>query len=160
MFCFIFNLEPVYFTKICISLFICVILHIFSETIASECYSFHMAPHIQITLCTRTVSHHGPWNSLVLYPGGTIGVQWAVDSAIGTEFYKLLSVLAKLYTPHMPLFYMPTFGNHTNNSKTVPINHYLLPPHWESPGFIGIHAIFSWINTWHVIRGYLICSTF
>ena len=41
-------------------------------------------------------------NSLVLYFGGTIGVQWAVDSAIRIEFYKLLSVLVKLYTPHMP----------------------------------------------------------
>ena len=30
-----------------------------------------------------------------------MGVQWAVDSAIRIEFYKLLSVLVKLYTPHM-----------------------------------------------------------
>ena len=46
MFCFIFNLKPVYFTKICVSLFICVDLYIFSETIASECCTFHTAPHI------------------------------------------------------------------------------------------------------------------
>ena len=48
------------------------------------------------------MSHHRPWNSLLLYLGWTIGVQWAVDSAIRIEFYKLLSVLVKLYTPHMP----------------------------------------------------------
>ena len=55
-----------------------------------------------------------------------MGAQWAVDSAIGTGFYKLLSVFAKLYTPHMPQFYMPTFGNHRNNSKTAPISLYLV----------------------------------
>ena len=36
--------------------------------------------------------------------------------------------------------------------------------HWEIPGFVvselGIHAIFSGINTWRVITGYLVCSTF
>ena len=36
-----------------------------------------------------------------LYLGGTIGVQWAVDSAIDTGFYKLLSVLVKIYPPHI-----------------------------------------------------------
>ena len=46
MFCFIFHLKHVDFTKICVSLFICVSLYIFSETIASECCTFHMAPHI------------------------------------------------------------------------------------------------------------------
>ena len=62
----------------------------------------HGTTHIRIPLWTRTVLHHGPWNSLVLYLGWTVGVQWAVDSAIGTGFYKLLSVLVKSYTPHTP----------------------------------------------------------
>ena len=62
----------------------------------------HGTAHIRIPLCTRTVLHHGPWNSLVLYLGWTVGVQWAVYSAIGTGFYKLLSVLVKSYTRHMP----------------------------------------------------------
>ena len=45
-----------------------------------------------------------PWTvkQSSLYLGGTIGVQWAVDSAIGTGFYKLPLVLVKLDTPHMP----------------------------------------------------------
>ena len=45
-----------------------------------------------------------PWTvkQSILYLGGTIGVQWAVDSAIGTGFYKVPSVLVKLDTPHMP----------------------------------------------------------
>ena len=46
IFCFIFNLKPVYFTTICVSLFICIGLYIYSETIASECCTFHMAPHM------------------------------------------------------------------------------------------------------------------
>ena len=46
MFCFIFNLKPVYCTKICISLFICISWYIFSESTTSECCTFHMAPHI------------------------------------------------------------------------------------------------------------------
>ena len=121
----------------------------------------HGTVHIRIPLCTRTVSHHGPWNSLVLYFGGTIGVQWAVDSAIRIKFYKLLSVHVKLYTPHMPKFYMPTFGNHRNNSKTAPISHYLVRHPLGKPRFRWcIHAILSGINTWRVITGYLVCSTF
>ena len=35
-----------FFYKICIWLFICVCLYIFSETIASECCTFHMGMHI------------------------------------------------------------------------------------------------------------------
>ena len=62
----------------------------------------HGTAHIRFLICTSTGSHHGPGNSLVLHIGGTLGVQWAVDSTIGTGFYKLLSVPAKLYTPHMP----------------------------------------------------------
>ena len=147
IFSFIFNLKAVVSTKLCVFYSFCVGLYIFSETIANECSTFHMAPHIyiiyiRILMCTRTGSRHGPWNSLVLYLGGTIGAQWAVDSAIGTGFYKLLSVFAKLYTPHMPQFYMPTFGNHRNNNKIAPISLYLvrlpLGVHWESPGIVGI----------------------
>ena len=36
----------------------------------------------------RAGSRHGPWNCLVLYLRGTIGAQWAVDSAIVTGFYS------------------------------------------------------------------------
>ena len=70
-----------------------------------NCSSSHMALHIY-------------W-----FP---IRVQAAIDSAIGAGFYKLLSVFAKSHTPHMPKFYMPTFGNHRNNSKTVPLSLYFV----------------------------------
>ena len=38
----------------------------------------------------------------------TIGVLPALDSAIGSRFYKLLSVFAKSYSPHIPIFYITT----------------------------------------------------
>ena len=74
----------------------------------------------------RTGYRHGPWNSLPLYLGDTIGVSASLDSAIGTRFYKLLSVFAILYTLRMSKFHMPTFINHRNNSKTAPINLYFV----------------------------------
>ena len=49
--------------------------YIFSEAIASGCSSSHMAPHVYWFLCRRTRSRHGPWNSLFVYLGETIGVQ-------------------------------------------------------------------------------------
>ena len=117
------------------------------QTITSECSTFHMAPHIYRFSCTRTRLCHGPWYSLVLYLGGTIRDQWAVASAIGTGFYKLLSVFAKLYPPHMPQFYMPTIGNHQNNSKIAPINFNLVRfPLGKPPGF-GFIANFSAVDT-------------
>ena len=85
--------------------------------------------HIWILICTWTGSRRGPWNSLVLYLGGTIG---AVDSTIGTGFYKLLSVFANLYTPRMTQSYMPTFGTHRNNNKTAPISVIWFDFHWET----------------------------
>ena len=45
--------------------------------------------------------------------------QPASESAIGTEFYKLISVFAILYTLRMSKFHMPTLINHRNNSKTA-----------------------------------------
>ena len=85
-------------------------------------------------------------------PGSSISWRdhWSLsslDSVIGTGFYKLLSVSDILYTPHMPKFYMPTFGNHRNNSKTVPISIYLIQiPTANSPGCIYTSAIFSAVN--------------
>ena len=108
-----------------------------------DCYSFasvciylvrpspvnapHYTGHRTYTDSYMHVDTVPPWtvkqsSFLVIFFGGTIGAQWAVDSAIGTGFYKLLSVFANLYTPHMSQFYMPTFGNHRSNSKTAPIS--------------------------------------
>ena len=67
-------------------------------------------------------------------------VQSAVDSAIDTGFYKPLSVFAKLYTPHMPKFHVPTIRNCRNNSKTAPISLYFVT---FDHGFVYISAIFS-----------------
>ena len=99
--CFIFILKPVFFYQIVRPLFICIGLYIFSETIASECSTFHRALHIRILICMWIGSRLRPRNSLVLYLGGTMGAQWAIDLAIGTGFYKLLSVFARFYSIHV-----------------------------------------------------------
>ena len=65
---------------------ICVVLYIFSETIASKCSTSHMAPHIYWFLCIRAGSRHGPWNSLPLYLGETIGVQPASPRQLALDF--------------------------------------------------------------------------
>ena len=80
-------------------------------------------------------------------------VQSAVDSAIDTGFYKLLSVFAKLYTPHMPKLHVPTIGNCQDNSKTAPISLYFVT---FDHGFVYISAISSMVN---ITGGYLICFT-
>ena len=110
--------------------------------------------HVQILICMWTGSHSWPWNNLHLFLGGTIGAQWAVDSAIGTGLYKLLSVLAKLYSPHMMQFYMRTLCNHRNNSKTAPISLYLVRYPLGNPWLRWLKwAIFSVEDT-HVITGH------
>ena len=98
--------------------------------------------------------------TVFLYLGVTIGAQWAVDSAIGTGFYKLLSVFAKLYPPHMPQIYMPTIGNHRKNSKIAPISHYLVPTSTgKALALVVSYAIFSAEDTRHRDTGYPVCST-
>ena len=105
--------------------FICVVLYIFSEAIASESSTSPIAPHIYWFPWMRTRSRHWPWNSLSLYLGEAIGVSASLDSAIRTGFYKLLSVFVTSYTLGMSKFYMPTLINHRNNSKIAPISLYL-----------------------------------
>ena len=61
--------------------------------------------HSDSFICMPTGSCHGPWNSLVTSLCETIGVLPALDSAIGSGFCKLLSVSAKLYAPHIPIFH-------------------------------------------------------
>ena len=46
----------------------------------------------------------------------------SLDSAIGTGFYKLLSVFAILYMLRMSKVYMPTLINHHKSSITAPIS--------------------------------------
>ena len=88
----------------------------------------------------RTGSRHRPWNSLTLYLSETIGVTASLDSAIGTGFYKLLSVFAILYTLRMSKFHMPTLINHRNNSKRAPISLYFVQVS------SCLSAIFSMVN--------------
>ena len=64
--------------------------------------------HSDSYICTPPGSCHGPWNSLVTNLCETIGVLPAFDSAIGSGYYKLLSVFVKLYAPHIPIFYITT----------------------------------------------------
>ena len=127
-------------------LFICVVLYVFIVTIARACSIPHMAPHICWFLCTQTVSRHGPWNSLVVYLSEIIGVRSVIDSAIGTGFYKLLACFAILYTPHMPKFYMPTFGK--LNAKTTVKQHPLANISFDVHQFRWHFSIvFSVVNT-------------
>ena len=108
----------------------------------------HGPAHIMIPICTPTGSHQGPWNSLVLYLGETIGGQSPIDTAIGAGFYKLLSIFGKSYTPHMSKFYMQTFGNCRNKSETAPISLYFVRlSTLGKPGFVYISVIFSAVNT-------------
>ena len=58
--------------------------------------------HCLTTTCPPTGSRNRLWNCLAVYLGRTIGVSASLDSAIGTQFYKLLSVFYILYIPHMP----------------------------------------------------------
>ena len=58
--------------------------------------------HSPIPTCTPTGSRHGPWNSCMFWWEHQSSA--SLDSAIGTGFYKLLSVFDILYTPYMPKF--------------------------------------------------------
>ena len=105
--------------------------------------------HSLTTTCPPTGSRDRLWNCLYLYLGETIGVSASLDSAIGTQFYKLLSVFDILYTPHMPKFYMPTLGNRRNNSKTAPISlNFVRLSMLGKPGFASNSAIFSAVNNY------------
>ena len=64
--------------------------------------------HSDSFICTPTGLCHWPWNSLLTYLCETIAVLPALDSAIGSGFYKLLSVFTKLYSSRMPIFYIST----------------------------------------------------
>ena len=125
----------------------------------------HSTGHRTYADSSMHVERVPPWTvkQSILYLDVTIGAQWAVDSAIGTGFYKLLSVFAKLYPPHMPQFYMPTIGNHRNNSKITPISHYLVPtstgPAGKALALVASYAIFSAVDTCHRDTGYSVCST-
>ena len=140
-----FFLQTSYFFPNFASLsFICVVSYIFSEAIASECSTSHMAVHIYWFSWMWTGSHHGLWNSLPLYLGETIGVSASLDSANGTGFYKLLWVFAILYTLRMLKFYMPTLINHQNNSKQCPLA--FIVSEFQA-GEACLSTIFSVVNT-------------
>ena len=87
-----------------------------------------------ISVCTLTGSRYGPCHSLVWWDHR---VQPLVDLAIGTGLYKLLSVFANLYIPHMPKFHKQTFGiSRTIKTPSICI-HFVWPPkwdgHWKAP---------------------------
>ena len=72
-------------------------------------------------------------------------VQPAIDLAIRTAFYKLLKVVAKLYTLRMPKFSIRTFGNLRNNCETVFIWLFVISSRGIT-GFFCIGAIFTKVN--------------
>ena len=101
------------------------------------------------TTCPPTGQRRRLWNCLPCISWGDHLSSASLDSAIGTQIYKLLSVFNILYTPHMPKFYMPTFGNRRNNSKTAPISHYFVALSMlGKPGFASKSAIFSAVNNY------------
>ena len=141
-------------------LLIRVCLYIFSEAIASECFTIHRALHICGFFYARGKGPAVDREAVFSYLGVTIGAQWAVDLAIGTGFYKLLSVYAKLSPLHMPQFYIPTISNHWNNSKIAPISHYLVPTSTgKALALVASYAILSAEGTRHRDTGYPVCST-
>ena len=81
-----FYFQTSYFLQTSRLLLICVVLYIFSEAIATDCSTSHMAQHIYWFLCMRAGSRHGPWNSLPLYLGETIGVQPASTRQLALDF--------------------------------------------------------------------------
>ena len=105
-------------------LFFCVCLYIFSEAIASECSTFHSAPHICEFFYAlgkgSAVDRETVYLYILVWPSE---LNEPSTRRLALDFYKLLSVFAKLYPPHMPQFYMPTIGHHRNNSKITPISH-------------------------------------
>ena len=112
---------------------------IFSETIAG--FRFKSPPY-----------HYVP----VWLESRVTRVQSAVHSVIGTGFYKLLSVFAKLYTPHMPKFHIPTIGNCQNNNNTVQISLYLVDCEHS---FVYVSIIFSEVNTCEIPSLFHILTT-
>ena len=74
-----------FFSTLCV-LLIYVILYTFSETIASECSTLSMAPHICWFLCARTRSRHGLGNRLVVYLGESRWVQPTSSRRLALDF--------------------------------------------------------------------------
>ena len=135
MFCFIFNLKPVYFTKIGVSLFICVDLYIFSETIASECCTFHTAPHIYGFLYARgqcrTIDRETVYFYILVGPSEFNEPSTRRFALNSISSYRFLSN----YTHLTCLNFILTFVNHRNNSKTAPISRYLVRHSLGNPRF-------------------------
>ena len=105
--------------------------------------------HCLTTTCPPTGSRYRLWNCLAVISWWDHRSWASLDSAIGTQFYTLLSVLDILCTPHMPKFYMPTFGNRRNSNKTVPISLYFVRlAMLGKPGFASNSAIFSAVNNY------------
>ena len=146
--------NQLFFSKLCVS-----------HSFASFCIYLVRPSSVSVPHATwhrtYTDSHEcgqGPTmdrETVPLYLGEIIGVSASLDSAIGTGFYKLLSVFAILYMLRMSKFYMPTLINHQKNSKTVPISLYFVQvSSWGSC----LSAIFSVVNTYAVLR-IPVCST-
>ena len=161
MFSFIFNLKPVYFTEICVSLFICVGLYIFSETIASECCTFHMAPHIYGFLYARrqcrTIDRETVQLNIFVGPLEFNEPSTRRFALNPTSSYRFLSNNTH-FTCRYFIYQHSAITETTVKQRPLAVIWY--DTHWESPCFFGSHAIVSGINTWRVITGYLVCSTF
>ena len=151
MFCFIFNLKPVYFTKICISLFIFVGLYIFNETIASECCTFHMALHIygflyargQCRTIDRETSFISWWDHWSSMSRRLSDSHWILQALIRS--YQIIHLTCRNFICQHSAITETTVKQH-------PLAIIWFDTHWESPGFIGIHANISGIKSYASLR--------
>ena len=127
-----------YSTKFLRLLNICVVLYIFSEAIATECSTSHMAPHVYWFLCMRTGSRHGRWN---------IGIQPASTRQLALDFTSCY-----WFSPYYICFACRNFICQHWSITEITVKKRLLasilfdPPACSS-------AIFSVVNT-YVITGF------
>ena len=116
-------------TKLCVSYSFCVGLCIFSETIANECSTFHMAPHINGFLYARgqggamdvkQSSNKSSWDHRSPASPRLGDLQWILQAGVGFR-----QIIRTSYTDI--LYY--NIGNHRNNCKTSYICLYFFGSH-------------------------------
>ena len=103
---------------------------------------------------------HGPWNSLLLYLGETIGVQPASTRWLALDFTSFCR-----FSPYNICFTCRnficqlTFVNHWSNRKTAPISlYFVLLSILGKRVFVYIRTIFNAANT-YVTPHRIVCST-
>ena len=141
IFSFTFNFKSVIFYQTLHLLFIYIILYIFSERV------FHIPHGFAHVLTPLHVDRVPPWT----VKQSTFISWWAhwssisIDSAIGTGFYKLLSVFALLYMLYMSNYFI---WQHSSIIEPIIKQRQLAFILFDfQPGIACISAIYSMVNT-------------